>query len=547
MDNYTLEREDTNMNITVGQFNVKSKDIKHNYNQMVALVTKAKQDNYDVIVFGEYALTGYACASLFQQSSFYEEVEHYTKLLLPLSKEITIIFGSIRKEANKSYVCATILNNEEITYSDKETLNKREFDETVYFTAGVNQSFNDYLVTFKADMKDQRKQIVLDSSPVNQTLDLKTNTVYANTLGNSQVNKVIFINGGNSYVNLNEKLEAINLQEGLVSDNHKLKESRKLEALVKGIQSFSNDNFGTNKKWLVGNSGGLDSAVTISLLSIALGSESVITYNLKSRFNSDKTVNNAQHLADALNIKHHSYSIEEAVSGYMKTLSGFGYDEVETLAYENIQARTRGHLLGGFSSIENAVISNNGNKLEIMLGYATLYGDTIGALSSIGDLVKVEVFELAHEINEYLNKEVIPTNLLPQVKDYTLSFEMPPSAELKSDQVDPMKWYYHDLLCDLILTKSKEEILSMYLDNQFEDLEIGKWLPFYELDQGTNFVEDFNWFTRTFEINNFKRMQMPPVLAYSNKVIGVDYIETPLLRSKTIKQEELEAAIIKKY
>lgn len=547
MDNYTLEREDTNMNITVGQFNVKSKDIKHNYNQMVALVTKAKQDNYDVIVFGEYALTGYACASLFQQNSFYEEVEHYTKRLLPFSKDITIIFGSIRKEANKHYVCATILNNESITYSDKETLNKRELDETVYFTAGVNQSYEDYLVTFKADMKDQSKQIVLDSSPVNQTLKLKANTVYANTLGNSQVNKVIFINGGNSYVNLNEKLEAINLQEGLVSDNHKLKESTKLEALVQGIQSFSNDNFGPNKKWLVGNSGGLDSAVTISLLSIALGSESVITYNLKSRFNSDKTVNNAQHLADALNIKHHSYSIEEAVSGYMKTLSGFGYDEVETLAYENIQARTRGNLLGGFSSIENSVISNNGNKLEIMLGYATLYGDTIGALSSIGDLVKVEVFELAHEINEYLNKEVIPTNLLPQVKDYTLSFEMPPSAELKSDQVDPMKWYYHDLLSDLILTKSKEEILSMYLDNQFEDLEIGKWLPFYELDQGTNFVEDFNWFTRTFEINNFKRMQMPPVLAYSNKVIGVDYIETPLLRSKTIKQEELEAAIIKKY
>ena len=124
---------------------------------------------------------------------------------------------------------------------------------------------------------------------------------------------------------------------------------------------------------------------------------------------------------------------------------------------------------------------------------------------------------------------------------------MLPTAELKSDQVDPMKWYYHDLLSELVLSLSQEEILSLYLENQFEDLEIGKWLSFYHLDDGKNFVEDFNWFMRTFEINNFKRMQMPPVLAYSNHVIGVDFLESALLKTKTIKQEQLEKEIIEKY
>ena len=124
---------------------------------------------------------------------------------------------------------------------------------------------------------------------------------------------------------------------------------------------------------------------------------------------------------------------------------------------------------------------------------------------------------------------------------------MPPSAELSKDQVDPMKWYYHDLLLDLILTTSAEKILENYLDNQFENLELGKWLDFYNLKKGEIFLADFNWFYRTMQINSFKRLQTPPVLAISNQVIGIDYIETPNVLSKSEYYLSLEKAILKKY
>ncbi len=542
------------MKITVGQFNVKSKDIKANYLAMQELIKEAINSDYEMIVFGEYSLSGYACADWFFDNNFYAEIEYYTKKLKTLSDQIVIVFGSIKKEADKRYVVASILYNQKEFTSYKENLNKREFSELKYFDKKENLSLmindQEILFSFRSDFNESDKlKVVLDSSPVNHTLNFdQQNTVYANTLGISNSNKTVFINGGSSYININNKVisNARFNHYGLLED-FPMKKASILEELVYGIKVFSDSNFGVDKKWLLGNSGGLDSAVTLSLLSIALGSEKVISYNLRSKYNSDKTVNNAQSLAHKLKVKHYNVNIDEEVNSYLKIMNDAGYNEIDTLTYENIQARTRGHLLGGFSSLENAVISNNGNKLELALGYATLYGDTIGALSIIGDLLKIEVFELAKQINEYFNDEVVAHNLIPKVDNYTISFELAPSAELKDNQLDPMKWFYHDYLLDLVLTYRREDILSMYLDNQFKDLEISKWLDFYGLLNGEAFIEDFNWFLRTFEINHFKRLQTPPVLAYGNKVIGVDYLESMFIKAKSDRELELEKMIVAKY
>ena len=542
------------MKITVGQFNVKSKDIKANYLAMQELIKEAINSDYEMIVFGEYSLSGYACADWFFDNNFYAEIEYYTEKLKRLSDKIVIVFGSIKKEADKRYVVASILYNQKEFTSYKENLNKREFSELKYFDKKENLSLmindQEILFSFRSDFNESDKlKVVLDSSPVNHTLNFdQQNTVYANTLGISNSNKTVFINGGSSYININNKVisNARFNHYGLLED-FPMKKASILEELVYGIKVFSDSNFGVDKKWLLGNSGGLDSAVTLSLLSIALGSEKVISYNLRSKYNSDKTVNNAQSLAHKLKVKHYNVNIDEEVNSYLKIMNDAGYNEIDTLTYENIQARTRGHLLGGFSSLENAVISNNGNKLELALGYATLYGDTIGALSIIGDLLKIEVFELAKQINEYFNDEVVAHNLIPKVDNYTISFELAPSAELKDNQLDPMKWFYHDYLLDLVLTYRREDILSMYLDNQFKDLEISKWLDFYGLLNGEAFIEDFNWFLRTFEINHFKRLQTPPVLAYGNKVIGVDYLESMFIKAKSDRELELEKMIVAKY
>lgn len=545
------------MKVTVGQFNIKAKDLRHNYNEIKRLSEEAILKQFDMIVFGEYALSSYACGELFNDRNFYNEIEYYTNKLKDLSRKITLVFGSVKRIDNKNYVTTTILHNKKEYTSYKNNLNKREFSELRFFTSKENlklQMFDqEVLFTFRSDFNTANTSdlvVVIDSSPVNNNLEkFNIDLVYANTLGVSNTAKTVFINGGSSYINIDNKFQTFKnaFSSGIDLAFFENKIVSKLEALTYGLKVFSNDNFGPNKKWILGNSGGLDSAVTLSLLTMALGAKNVVSYNLRSKYNSDKTVNNASSLASKLNVKHYNVKIDKEVDAYLEILKDVGYTNIDTLTYENIQARTRGHLLGGFSSLENAVISNNGNKLELALGYATLYGDTIGALSIIGDLLKIEVFELGHEINNYFNEEIIPYNLLPKVNDYSLHFDVAPSAELKHQQVDPMKWFYHDYLLQLILKISREEILSMYLDNQFSDLEIAKWLKYYNLNIGKNFIDDFNWFYRSFEINHFKRLQTPPVLAYSNNVIAYDFLEVALVKSKSDKLIDLEKLIVEKY
>ncbi len=548
------------MKITVGQFKVKSKDVKANFLEMKKLINLAKNESFEVIVFGQYALSGYGCGDLFKSDDFVDEIIVYQDKLKKLASDIVVIFGGILKGYNKLYNSAIIYQADKTLYSLKDSLNKRELDEARYFSSGKNQVVEiqdkKLLVTFSEDLHSIDNYtydylIVLASDPVGQLAQvaLSKPVIYANTIGISASYKAVFINGGSSYIKENKKIRTFDnpLDKGIIKKENSLGKVSTLAAITSGIRDFSDQTFGNGKKWIVGSSGGLDSAVTTALLSIALGSDKVITYNLASKYNKDLTKNNARILSQKLGITHYESSIEDLLVQNYKSLSDFGYNEISGFNEENIQARSRGHLLSAFSAIEDAIICNNGNKLELTLGYATLYGDTIGALSPIGDLNKVEVFDLAREINDFCQDEVIPLNLLPQVGNYAISWQMPPSAELSKDQVDPMKWYYHDLLLDLILTTSSEKILEMYLDNQFKDLELGKWLDFYNLKNGENFLLDFSWFYTTMQINSFKRLQTPPLLAISDKVIGIDYIETPDVLSKSEYYLNLEKAILKKY
>ncbi len=464
------------MKTTVGQFNVISKAIQTNFLQMEKLIKKAVSDGFELIVFGEYALSGYGCADLFKEADFIEQALLFQDKLQKMSKDIIIIYGGLNYAQDQLFNSAVILDGEDVFYSDKTNLEKRKFYEAQYFLASENKVVTlkgkKYLITFKNDLINNKDfvydtLIVLDSSPVNKNLDetLYDCIVYANTVGVSAVDKVVWINGGNSFIKNNTGLYSFNqpLEEGLIKEKNPVLFVSKLAAITYGIKIWSESTFGLNKKWIVGSSGGLDSAVTTALLAIALGSKNVMTYNLASQYNKKLTIDNAYKLSKKLKVKHVQSNIQALIEQTYKTLIDFGYNKVSGFDRENIQARTRGHLLSAFAAIEDGVISNNGNKMELILGYATIYGDTIGALSSIGDLSKVEVFELANEINDYFNDEIIPKNLLPEINDYTIKWQMPPSAELKTDQVDPMKWFYHDLLVELIMDYSFKELYKYRL------------------------------------------------------------------------------------
>lgn len=309
-----------------------------------------------------------------------------------------------------------------------------------------------------------------------------------------------------------------------------------LEALTYGIKEFDSQMFPHQPKWIIGLSGGLDSSISAALLVRALGSERVLGYNLATNYNSSDTMDNATKLAKALQIPLRNGNIEALVNATKEVvMNEYGYEENEISSFtmENVQARIRGHLLSTFAAIHHGVICNNGNKVEAALGYCTLYGDTIGALAVLGDLLKTDLFELAKQINEESHIEVIPTRLLPNLSGNHIDWEMMPSAELKDKQTDPMKWFYHDALIDYLTTFPNygvDNFVRAYESGELQkDSRFGPWLSYYGLDVNpAAFFEDLEWVLHQMQISIFKRIQMPPILTVSRGAFGLDFRESQM-------------------
>lgn len=314
-----------------------------------------------------------------------------------------------------------------------------------------------------------------------------------------------------------------------------------LRGLLVGIQEFDAQVLGKRFNWIIGLSGGLDSSISAVLLTKALGASRVIGTNMASRFNSDQTKSLAKALAVKLGITYLEGSIEALSDATLSTVDAFGVQAVDDgLPFENIQARLRGHLLSSLASYRNAAIANNGNKVELALGYATLYGDTIGALSLLGDLTKVQLFELAKTLNAAYGELIDPV-LIGTYQNGKYVFGLAPSAELKANQVDPMKWGYHDELVRYLTDYPSHDPLDWvqhYLEGSWRTSPLAETMGAYGLDDPVAFAKDFRWFIRNWQLGIFKRIQFPPILTISRGAFGFDYresqlapIETPQLKA----------------
>lgn len=377
--------------------------------------------------------------------------------------------------------------------------------------------------------------------------------VYANNIGIQNNGKNIFLFDGNStiynpdgtllkvakdYTEETIKATIFEDSEVVISPAEVSDERDRAElfaGLTYGIRRFF-EKF-PNKKVVIGLSGGIDSALSATLLSEALGPENVYAINMPSQFNSDTTKNAARTLAGNLGIHYASISIQNSYENTIRELESAAFcqlDGSETITpivlsgvnKENIQARDRGsRILAGVASALNAVFVNNGNKTETAFGYATLYGDVNGAFAPIADLYKTEVYELARFINRKKGKEIIPSTI----------FEIPASAELSPDQNvdegkgDPIFYPYHDKLVRAFVEfrLDPEDILRFYLAGTLgQTIHCDQKLIDGYFKTAASFIADLEHKWRLYKLNFFKRIQAPPIIAVSKRAFGFDLRES---------------------
>ncbi|HEY5160457.1 MAG TPA: NAD+ synthase [Gaiellaceae bacterium] len=177
---------------------------------------------------------------------------------------------------------------------------------------------------------------------------------------------------------------------------------------------------------VIGVSGGIDSALTAALAVEALGADHVHCVSMPSRFSSAATRADAKILATSLGTDFREIQIEPMVTEFASALAPAFSGREPDLTEENVQARVRGVLLMALSNKFGWLLVATGNKSELSVGYATLYGDMAGGFALLKDVFKTDVFRLARYLNERAGRELIPATTI----------ERAPSAELRSDQLD---------------------------------------------------------------------------------------------------------------
>jgi NAD+ synthase (glutamine-hydrolysing) len=262
------------------------------------------------------------------------------------------------------------------------------------------------------------------------------------------------------------------------------------EALVVGLRDYAGKN--RFEQLVIGLSGGIDSALTCAIAVDAMGPDAVWGVSMPARYSSVGSVEDSRELAKRLGCRFDVVEIDAIFAAYLAALGPLFGGSDEGVAEENLQARIRGAVLMALSNKFGGMVVATGNKSEMAVGYATLYGDMAGGFSVLKDVFKTRVYELAQWRNQ--STEVIPRAIL----------DKPPSAELRPDQLDADSLPDYDLL---------DRILERYVERDESVGEIvAEGLPADVVHRVAAMVDR----------NEYKRRQAAPGVRITEKAFGKD-------------------------
>ena len=464
------------MKIAIAQLNYHIGNFAQNTSKIIDGITKSKQEGADLVVFSELSITGYYPHDLLERKEFIEQSYQALQQITNHCTNIAVLVGgpSINPEpqGKKLFNSAFFISDGAIQHVVNKSLLPTYdiFDEYRHFEPNRNFSVIDFkgkklAITICEDLWDEQETqkefgreklyqisplqelaalnpdlvINLSASPFSYNQeDCRKNVLIKNAIKYQlpilYVNQVgaqteLIFDGGSSFLNKNGEIleelsyfeEDFRIIDTDISSQNLQPKTEYIEKIYRALVLGIRDYFGKMgfKKATLGLSGGIDSALVLTLAVDALGKENVRVLLMPSRYSSDHSVADAVQLAKNLDIQYETIPIQPMVDSFEQSLATTFAGLKSGITEENIQARTRGILLMAISNKFGNILLNTTNKSECAVGYGTLYGDMNGGLSVLGDVYKTDVFKMSRWINR--NHEIIPENTILK----------PPSAELR--------------------------------------------------------------------------------------------------------------------
>ncbi|MGL1834757.1 NAD+ synthase [Rhodocyclaceae bacterium SMB388] len=522
------------LSIAVAQLNFTVGDLAANADRIIRAVVQAREAGADLLLTPELALSGYPPEDLLLRPDFYRACRRELDRIASEVRGVALVIGYPEAGEGGYFNAASVVIDGAVvaTYRKQLLPNYQVFDEERYFSAGrdacvfelgglriglgicedlwapapvrqAREAGAELLLGLNAspfDTEKPRRRLAVVRGRVEEN---RLPILYCNMIGGQD--ELVF-DGGSFALDADgrlayrapsfeERLDLVRYQDGRWRDTEVAPERSVEEEVYLALQAGVRDYLGKNgfPGAIIGLSGGIDSALTLSIAVDALGAERVRAVMMPSPYTAQMSLDDSRDMVARLGVRYDEIAIEPAMRTFASLLesefAGLPPDATE----ENLQSRIRGMILMALSNKTGAIVLTTGNKSEMATGYATLYGDMAGGFAVLKDLYKTFVYRLSVWRNTV--SPVIPENIITRA----------PSAELKPDQTDQDSLPPYDVL---------DAIIEAYMERDESPREIvARGYPEADVKRTVGMLKR----------NEYKRRQAPVGIRVTRRGFGRDW------------------------